>query len=751
MNFRKTYKKQLLPAVISLCVLPLSAGSANAQESSVGLEEIIVTAQKRQASLQETPIAVSALSPGQLERGSIQTVLDVAKHVPNVEFHTVSQSGASLGASIRGIGFDDLEKAFEPTVGVSIDGVFMASNSGAVVDFFDIAAVEVLRGPQGTLYGRNTIAGVINIKRTEPTGEFGAKLQATSASHNMKDVKGIVNMPLGENGGVKLNFRNLTSDSHLYNQTNQERPENRDSDVFGIAVKYDFSEQTSAVVSYDSYDHKTQPFDPISISEDSGGALCAIRTPAGVQPFAGNCKDRSGDLSEAGGYKDSYAKNQILGYIEGDNWTINAEHQGDDFILKYIMGSMEFEELSDLDSWGSDTPFVKVVRNQMYEQVSHEFQYISDYDGAFNFVAGLYHLDTESFLTSGPGQAFTSAQDANAKAVFGEMTYDLSDLWTLTAGVRYTEEEKELTMLRWASEAGGAATPRLDNGIRQFGDINEATVNLNDTFEDDNLSYRLIVQRNFDIGMAFASYSTGYRSGGFNPRASTAFDAGPYQSEEVTNLEFGIRTQPTDTLQINATVFSSDYTDKQQFVAVGGEGCNPTCTLVRNAAETSNQGLEIEAVVLPTDALTVRFSYGYLDSEVEEYLVLGEDISDNAWVPYAPENTASLTVEHASQVFGGDLVINGSLSYRSDLKGVTDASAYVPATGPDMIIESHDQLDLSATFKKEAGDGVFKAQLYATDVLESDGRVSRKYDAGAFAWAELVPGREVGVTIGYEF
>ena len=747
MNFRKTYKKQLLPAVISLCVLPLSAGSANAQESSVGLEEIIVTAQKRQASLQETPIAVSALSPGQLERGSIQTVLDVAKHVPNVEFHTVSQSGASLGASIRGIGFDDLEKAFEPTVGVSIDGVFMASNSGAVVDFFDIAAVEVLRGPQGTLYGRNTIAGVINIKRTEPTGEFGAKLQATSASHNRKDVKGILNMPLGENGGVKLNFRNLTSDSHLYNQTNQERPKNRDSDVFGIAVKYDFSEQTSAVVSYDSYDHKTQPFDPISISEDSGGSLCA-RIPA---VFGGNCKARSGDLSEAGGYKDSYAKNQILGYIEGDNWTINAEHQGDDFILKYIMGSMEFEELSDLDSWGSDTPFVKVVRNQMYEQVSHEFQYISDYDGAFNFVAGLYHLDTESFLTSGPGQAFTSAQDANAKAVFGEMTYDLSDLWTLTAGVRYTEEEKELTMLRWASEAGGAATPRLDNGIRQFGDINEATVNLNDTFEDDNLSYRLIVQRNFDIGMAFASYSTGYRSGGFNPRASTAFDAGPYQSEEVTNLEFGIRTQPTDTLQINATVFSSDYTDKQQFVAVGGEGCNPTCTLVRNAAETSNQGLEIEAVVLPTDALTVRFSYGYLDSEVEEYLVLGEDISDNAWVPYAPENTASLTVEHASQTFGGDLVINGSLSYRSDLKGVTDASVYDPAIGPDMNIESHDQLDLSATFKKEAGDGVFKAQLYVTDVLESDGRVSRKYDAGAFAWAELVPGREVGLTVGYEF
>jgi len=382
----------------------------------------------------------------------------------------------------------------------------------------------------------------------------------------------------------------------------------------------------------------------------------------------------------------------------------------------------------------------------MYEQTSHEFQYISDYDGAFNFVAGLYDLETESFLTSGPGQNFTSAQDATAQAVFGEMTYDLSDLWTLTAGARYTEEEKVLTMVRWASEA-----PRLANGVTQFGDVDEATVNLKDKFTDDNVSYRLIVQRNFDIGMAFVSYSTGYRSGGFNPRASTAFDAGPYQSEEVTNLEFGIRTQPTDSLQFNATVFSSDYTDKQQFVAVGGEGCNPTCTLVRNAAETSNQGLEIEAVILPTDALTVRFSYGYLDSKVEEYTLGDGDVSGNAWVAYAPENTASLTIEHASQAFGGDLVINGSLSYRSDMKGVADASAYIPATGPDMDIESHDQLDLSATYKKEVGNGVLKAQLYATDVLEDDGRVSRKYDAGAFAWAELVPGRQVGVTVGYEF
>lgn len=742
MNHPTSFKKLLLPSLISICTLPLGVQNAAGEAA---LEEVIVTAQKRQSSLQETPIAVSALSAGQIERGALHNVLDVAKLVPNVEFHTVSQSGASLGASIRGVGFDDLEKAFEPTVGISVDGVFMASNSGAVVDFFDIASVEVLRGPQGTLYGRNTIAGVINIQRTKPTGEWGAKIETTVASHNWQDVKGIFNMPLGEKGGIKLGFRDLTSDSHLYNETIHDRPENRDSDVYSVAVKYDFTDNTSAVLSYDNYDHKTQPFDPISISEPGDPrSLCGLGL-AGV-PGLGfakpNCKEFSGDLSKDSDYEKSYASEQILGYIEGENLTLNATHQTDNYTLKYIFGDMEFEELSVLDSWGGPAPFVKVVREQTYEQTSHELQYISDYEGAFNFVAGLYYLETDSFLTSGPGAVFSTTQEASAKAVFGEMTYELTELWTLTAGARYTEEEKNLNTILWNDG---------DDASRAANDLSTARVNLSPTFKDENVSYRLIIQRDLDIGMVFASFSTGYRSGGFNPRASAAEDVGPYASEEVENLEFGIRTQPTDYLQINATVFASEYTDKQQFVADSGPGCAPTCTFVRNAAETTNEGVEIEAVVLPTDNLTVRISYGYLDSEFDKYDFQGTDIADNAFVIYAPEHTASVSVDHASEVFGGNLMLNGTFSYRSEMFGATDFSSYNQVTGPDLVIDEHEQLDLSATYKKEAGIGMFKIQLYATDVLNSEGHISRKFDAGAFAWAELVPGREIGVTLGYEF
>ena len=169
MNYQKTYKKQLLPAIISICTLPLYAGGAIAQEESVGLEEIVVTARKRQESIQDVPVAVSAISPGQLERGSITSSLDLGKMVPNVELHETAIGSESLSASIRGLSYDDIEKSIEPTVGVAIDGVFLASNSGGVFDLFDVESVEVLRGPQGTLFGRNTIGGVINVQRTEPT------------------------------------------------------------------------------------------------------------------------------------------------------------------------------------------------------------------------------------------------------------------------------------------------------------------------------------------------------------------------------------------------------------------------------------------------------------------------------------------------------------------------------------------------------------------------------------------------------
>lgn len=730
--------KLLLASLLSLMLLSTTGYAQENSDTATTsrLEEIVVTARKRAESLQDVPVAVSALSAGQLERGSVQSILDIAKHIPNVELHTVSQSGASLGASIRGVGFDDLEKTFEPTVGVSVDGVFMASNSGAVVDFFDIASVEVLRGPQGTLFGRNTIAGVINIKRSEPTGEWGGKVQATLGSHNRQDIKGLFNAPLGEKGGIKVSYRDLAQDSHLFNITNNERPKHRDSQVGSVAVKYDFSDKTTATLTYDDYDHNTQPADVIATGT-SDSIFCGF--------FAIGCDAGSGAISRANGNQVSVASDQIVSTIAGDGITLNVDHEGENFALKYILGKMDFDELALFKSWGAPTPLFEVRREQEYEQTSHELQYISDLDGPINFVAGVYLLDTESFLTSGPIANFTTIQEAEARSVFGELSYDVSDLWTLALGARYTEEEKTLNLRRFSSDTGRAAN-----------DPAALLLTLNPDFEDDNVSYRFSAQRKFDWGMIYSSFSTGFRSGGFNSRGSDLATAGPYGSEEVENIEIGFRSQPTDNLQLNVTAFATDYTEKQQFVVTAGTECGlaatATCTFVRNAAATSNNGLEIEGLWTPTDALTVRGSLSFLDANFDSYQFDTRDISDDAKVIYAPEEMASLTVEHNAARFGGNLTLSGTMSYRGEQFGNAPFESYSFVTGPDVTIESHSQFDLSATYIKELSSGnSVKVILYGTDLLDEDGRVSRAFDAGAFAWQELVAGREVGVTVGYEF
>ena len=740
MNYQKIFKKSLLPSLVSALVLPLCAQGAY---GATTLEEIVVTARKRQESIQDVPVAVTAITPGQLERGSIKNIVDVAKLVPNVELHQTSQGSHSLSPSIRGLSYDDIEKSIESTIGVAIDGVFMASNSGAIFDFFDVESVEVLRGPQGTLFGRNTIGGVINVQRTEPTGEWGGKVETTFGDDSLADLKGILNMPLGDKGGIKIAVKDVQSKSFLYNVTNNTRPDNRDSQTASISVKYNFTDSTSALLTYDDYDHNTTAVDIINTTT-AAGALCA-GTPAQ------NCATVSSDISKASGYTTSVQKNPLLATLEGENVTLKITHQGDGFELKYIMGTMEYDELAALGSWGTNGVMFPVQRDQTFEQESHELQYISDLDGPMNFVVGAYSMTADSYITSGPIQNFTADHSLEASAFFGEMTYDLNDIWSITAGARYTEEDKDLYSRSWAI---------LDSANRVADNVAAATNTGKPKFSDDNTSYRVVLQREFDKGMMYASLATGFRSGGFFNRGSNAAELLPYQSEEVESFEIGMRSNPTDNSQLNITYFSTDYTDKQVQVIVPGDDpvCGKgtaengvTCSFTRNAGQVSMDGIEIEAALMPTEALTLRAAIGTFDGGYDEYDYDGVDISDKAFLMYAPELTASLVAEHTSEVAGGSLTVTGSFSYKDEVYTQAAWATYNAATGPEVVIDSYETFDLSATYLKDMGNGTLKVMVYGTDIFEEDGRINRRYDAGSFSWAELAPGRQFGLTLGYEF
>ncbi len=737
MKSQNSFKKSLLPALISVLVLPICAQGAY---GATTLEEIVVTARKRQESIQDVPVAVTALSPGQLERGSITSSLDLAKLAPNVQLHETAIGSESLSASIRGLSYDDIEKSIEPTVGVSIDGVFLASNSGGVFDMFDVESVEVLRGPQGTLFGRNTIGGVISVNRTQPTGEWGGKVEVTSGDENMTDVKAILNMPLGANGGIKIAVKDKQSDSHVYNTTLKMHRPMKDSETFTLSAKYNFTDNTSAQFTYDSYDHNTTAADNVFVAT---GFLASIGFGDGAI------------ASEKNDWKTSPQLNPLTATLEGDNYTAKVTHTGENYEIKYIMGIMDYEEEVHESSWGINGVFFPVDRNQEFKQTSHEVQFISDFDGPMNVVAGVYMMEADSWITSGPAVQFTADHNVETTAVFGEINYDLSDVWSLTVGARYTEEDKDLDSRSWVT--GSSNVPRLSNSRDPSLLLNAGTP----SFSDDNISYRVVLQREFELGMMYASYSTGFRSGGFFNRGSTDSELAPFQSEEVESMEIGMRSNPTDNSQLNLTYFMADYSDKQTTIITAGNDpvcgksnefvAGVTCSFVRNAGEVSMEGLELEYVLMPTEELTLRATVGTLDTDIDEFNYNGVDISNKAHMLYAPELTAYFGAEHTSDLGGGTLTINAGWSYKDDMYTQADWSTYDPATGPETVIESYESLDLSATYLKDMGAGTLKVRLYGTDILEEGNRVSRRYDAGAFAWAELAARRQFGVTVGFEF
>ena len=592
--------KYLILFVLILVVSMTSNVKAQTSEnsSSYTVEEIIVTARKRSESIQDVPVAVSALSVEQVERGNIQRVQDLEKLAPNVEMYDMAFGGGGMSAAIRGLSFDDLEKTFEPTVGTVIDGVFAASNSGTDLDLFDLESVEILRGPQGTIFGRNTIGGVISINRTKPTRELGVKFKTDIEEDNTSDVKLVVNMPLGDNGGIKVTGRRLQSDSFAFNVTRNEREKLRDLTAASVVVDFDPAENINVNFTFDNYNDNSQ-HNLLNITEFYINKLGA---PQGVFALLGQGNATSGALSKENDYMTVYSAEGFYSGIQGNNMSLRVEWELDDHVLKLISGNNDFAELMDICSWGSAGAVVTpncvfpVVRDQTYEQTSHEIQLVSDKDGPLNYVLGFYTIETEANMDSGPVQNFRSVQDAEAWAIFGDMSYDLSDLWTLSLGVRYTEEEKDFNIKTFAS---------YDNKVARTPTVLDLTRN----FTDENIQHKVVIQRNTDFGMVYLSHSTGFRSGGFNARGTTPESVGPFGSEEVETIELGLRSELLDNrLILNITAFTNDYTDKQETIVTPGDGtivvdgvpqnCGTTCTFVRNAGEVAIDGLEIEGTYL---------------------------------------------------------------------------------------------------------------------------------------------------------
>ena len=717
------------------------------------LDEIIVTARKREEQTQNVPIAVTAFDAKSIEGKFNSNLSDFARYAPNIALGDNQFTGGGLTATIRGIGFSDLEKTFESAVGVSVDGVFLGTNTLANVDVFDLESIEILRGPQGTLYGRNTIGGTINIRRSRPTGEWGFKGKYRIGNFNQHEWRAVVNAPIIDDMlAAKVSFLSKQDDSF---QRNINRGGDRDpgQDLVSVSSKLLFTpnDNLDVLVSFDWFNDDSQFPLANNVTEANGGVFGAGGTTCDLTqglaagmllpPFLANAGCRQGvyDVIAASGFKNSVGAVPFKNFIDGTSTTIEANWDIGNLTLTSITNFSESDEMLDEDNLGGPIEVFRAIRFQEYYQLSEEFRVTSNFDGPFNFVAGLYYLNTkytigsneqpgQAFILGAPVQDFDAGQNLNAFAVFAEGSYDIWQDLTLSVGGRVTYEEKKFTS-NTRLGGGGPFQAAAEEDWTAF----TPRVILDYQYTDDILTY--------------FSFSQGFRSGGFNGRAVNANTVGPYDPEKVTSFEVGVKSEWLDNrLRVNTALFRTKYDDKQEeVIRAAGSG---TETLVENAATAVLQGMELEVLAVPVENFTFFGSLGYLDAYYDQFVdPLGFDRSTFD-IRRSPRWTYSLGGDIFVPCHDGGFTFSGNHSWATKQLGTpTPGSefAYSPAYG---------QTDFSLSYENgiwNLEDTNFKITGFVKDAFHKNGRLATAVDAGIFFFGINAPGRRWGAEVSVEF
>jgi iron complex outermembrane receptor protein len=686
-----------------------------------------------------------------------------------VQLGRIAFAGNSLSASIRGVSFADLEKTFDPAVGVAIDGVFLGTNTGANIDFSDIQSVEVLRGPQGTLFGRNTVGGVLSVRRTLPTGEAGMRFHARYASHNAVDLDAVVNLPqVGDAISTKIFGLRRSSDSFTRNRATGKREKGRDFYSLGVSILAELGTDTSILgtIEYQK-DRSTYPSN-INLTKatglpfGAGGTICDLTLSIGLGDLG--CDTQGFLVQEPENFRFANSSIPFESFIDGWSGSLELKTKLGGFNLTAVTGYRDTSDSLLQENSGSpliplapgfSVPLLVAARDQDYKQFSQEIRVQGDITENIDLIAGVYYLHTNYdirplpfggspigtfFVLGGPAQNIVSSQTLDSYAIFAESIIKLSDNVRLTLGGRYTSETKEFsTLYTLPVEAAFAATDKA-------------------TFKDP--TWRAIIDwKPNDDTMFYASWSRGFRSGGFNGRGTTPTSIGPYEPERVDSYEIGMKADFLNgLLRFNPTVFQADYDNKQEEIlraAVGGG----TETVVQNAASARIRGVELEMLALLSPELALRASAAYLDADYRSFVLPDlmqpgfplVDVSDSRNFRRAPKHTFNAGLNYDQPIGAGNSVqLTLDYAYTAD----TFVSAISDTTGAQRdIIPARGTFDASIAFTHE-GDTFKNLRVagFVRDLFhDGGGRLAAALDAGIFYFGVAVPAREFGVEMSVSF
>lgn len=668
----------------------------DAAEADNAGDEIIVTARRREESLQDVPVAVSAFSGEALEMRGALDLTDVGNITPNTTLETSRGSNSTLSAFIRGIGQQDPVSGFEPGVGIYLDDVYLNRPQAAVLDIYDVERIEVLRGPQGTLYGRNTIGGAVKYVTKRLPQDVSVAVRATVGTYGQADGVITASAPIGDIVRVGASVARLSRGGFGDNLTTGR--ENYNKDVWAARGTIELGGYGAPVSVRISGDYSRDKSDP------RGGHRLIPGLLSGA-PVLDDVYDTRGGLVDP--------EQEIKAYGLAMNISVDLSES---LTLRSISAWRKDDTFTPIDFDALPAVDVDVPGAYFNEQISQEVQLLVD-AGPLNGMIGAYYLDATAdtlfdvrlFTTLNGLTAFTNAAvDTETYAVFGDFTYDFSDQFSLSVGGRYTWDTRTANILRQNYLGGGS--PFFGGAGVPFG---AASTNFSGKRSFNKFTPRVSVSfKPTPDHNIYASYSQGFKGGGFDPRGvgANAPDLNgngirgendevaaflSFRPESVDSYEVGYKGNLFDGgLTFALAGFYADYTDVQipGSVACIVGGLPSFCGVTSNAGKATFKGVELEFnarlgenFATDGDRLNLLGAVGYIDAKFDEYITnianVPTDVAQFRQIQNTPDWTASATLAYMTPVGAGRLNLGTTLSYRSSTNQFEIPNPFIDQSG----------------------------------------------------------------------
>ncbi len=725
-------------SVLAMAAMPAWAQDA-ADEPADG--DIIVTATRNETLLSKTPIAMTAIGGDDLVQSGITNPTQLEESVPNLSI----VRGNGLQITIRGVTSTDGTEKGDPSAAFMQDGVYLARPQAQEVSFFDIERVEVLRGPQGTLYGRNSTAGVVNVISTRPKFEFGGSVDATYGNFDNLNGTAVMNVPLGDTFAVRaaVNFDrrdNYLIDGNAGDGVNLDPFKNNKS--LRLSALFQPNDALSLLLIGDYSTIKGNPTNTVSTSNFYSRIISGAR-PTFERPNSVNPGNRAGRLVSLAQGQQAFRDNTEKGVMGELNYDMG-------FAALTYVGSYRESDRTEFSNFAGGPVTADFVGQ--YWQTSHELRLAFGGDGPLQAQVGAYYFKEKSgiafFLNNllGPNTRFGFPQDptiAENKSVFGQATYELAPELKITAGARYSSDLKSRV---------GQTVLDVYNSVVNSSNI--GTLIVRNVFQNNDakrnfskLTWRAGIDYDTSMGLLYASVSTGYKAGGFNDGCETGTAPGCalpaaalyYNPETLTAYEAGFKLRFSPDLRLNGSLFHYDYKGLQ--LSQVANVCGGPCQVTTNAAVAKVDGVELDAQYQPIDNFTLRVALNYLDARYAQFIPTpGVDLSGRP-LARSPKWSWSAGFNYALPIGDGKLVADASIRGRSRYD-LTDLANYAY-----FYQNGHTKSDISLTYN--GPDDRFYVGAFVEN-LENN-LVVTSATTGGFGSVTFSDPRTYGVRAGFKF